>query len=58
MNTERQILGYKVVDNQTRAVLKTYSADKGSVARRFADKKSMEYGCYRYSAQVIWSDSE
>lgn len=51
-------VAYEVVDIQTKAVLKTYATDKGSVARRFADKKSMEYGSYRYSAQIIWSDAQ
>jgi plastocyanin domain-containing protein len=39
---------YKVIDIQTGATIKTFAADKGAVARKFAHKKDASYGAVRY----------
>lgn len=44
---------YAVIDTKTGQTIKTYAADKGSVARRFADKKDNEYGAVRYVVRFI-----
>lgn len=39
---------YKVIDIQTKAIVKTYSEDKARVARAYANKLDLKYGAVRY----------
>jgi hypothetical protein len=52
MNT---VIGYDVIDNQTKAVVKSYGEGKGSTARAFANKKDLQYGAVRYVVRSIYS---
>lgn len=54
MNT---VIGYDVIDNQTKAVVKSYSEGKGSVARAYANKKDLQYGAVRYVVRFIYSQA-
>lgn len=52
MNT---VIGYDVIDNQTKAIVKSYGEGKGSVARAYANKKDLAYGAIRYVVRPIYS---
>lgn len=51
----KTVIGYDVIDNQTKAVVKSYSEGKGSVARAYANKKDLVYGAIRYVVRPIYS---
>jgi len=44
---------YFVIDTKTGETIKHYAADKGAAARRYANKKDMEYGAVRYVVRFI-----
>ena len=50
----RKIIGYELVDSQTKKVLKKYAADKRRYASRQADKLDLAYGAVRYSVKPIY----
>lgn len=52
----KEVIGYEVVDNQTKAVIKTYSGDQGRKARAFANKKDLAYGAVRYIVRIVWGE--
>lgn len=54
MNT---VIGYDVIDNQTKAVVKSYGEGKGSVARAYANKKDLQYGAVRYVVRFVYSQA-
>jgi hypothetical protein len=39
---------YKVIDIQTKAVIRSYAADKARAARAYANKLDLKYGAVRY----------
>lgn len=39
---------YKVIDIQTKAVIRSYAADKVRAARAYANKLDLKYGAVRY----------
>lgn len=49
-----KVIGYEVVDNQTKAVIKTYSEGKRQAARNFANKRDLAYGAIRYVVRPVW----
>lgn len=51
-----KVIGYNVIDIQTKAIVKSYGEGKGSVARSFANKKDLAYGAIRYSVRPIYSE--
>lgn len=50
-----EVIGYEVVDIQTKAVVKSYAQGKGQVARNFANKRDLAYGAIRYIVKPIYS---
>ncbi len=56
-NTDmNEVIGYNVIDIQTKAVVKSYGQGKGNVARAYANKKDLAYGAIRYSVRPIYSE--
>ena len=52
-----EVIGYEVVDNQTKTVVKSYGAGKLSLASKFANKKDLSYGAIRYIVRPIYKES-
>lgn len=50
----RQLMGYELIDNQTKKVLRKYGPDKRRFASRAADKLDLQYGAIRYSVRPIY----
>lgn len=48
-----EIIMYFIIDIKTGETIKHYAADKGAVARRYANKKDLEYGAVRYIVRFI-----
>ena len=55
-----KIIGYKVTDTQSGIIVKMYRATteeqlerKYTLARRYANKRDMEYGAYRYHVSML-----
>lgn len=48
LSSQRIATMYKVIDIQTKAIVKTYSEDKARVARAYANKLDLKYGAVRY----------
>ena len=54
--SKRHIIGYELIDNQTKKVLKKYGPDKRRYASRQADKLDLAYGAIRYHVKPIFSE--
>jgi hypothetical protein len=53
----RKIIGYQIVDVKTgHRVGNVYRVSMRNRARSYADKKSNEYGAYRYVARPVFSE--
>lgn len=50
-----EVIGYEVVDIQTKSVVKSYGQGKSQVARNYANKKDLEYGAIRYIVKPIYT---
>lgn len=48
-----EIIGYEVVDIQTKVVVKSYAQGKGQVARSFANKRDLPYGAVRFIVRLV-----
>jgi hypothetical protein len=66
VDSDTNILGYEIIDNQTGKVLSTRMVQPNDKhwrsamkrAKNAAEKKNMQYGAHRYTTRAIYADAE